>query len=112
MTDFADADPQSWLDDSRVLVVRVKARNKTARMRGVASEARQLLSSMLLGVSVIALGSFTVSSSGHIVRSNQVANTRSDDGVSNRYWSGLARALDQAPEVQDHEESVEVAPLL
>lgn len=111
MNDFADSDPQFWLDDSRVLVVR-SLKAQTPRARGMVAQARNILSAALFGLSVIGLTSLSVSSSDHIVHSSQVANERADNGLSRRYWAGLARALEQAPAVAAYDDSDEPAPLL
>jgi len=112
MNEFADANPQSWLDESHVLLVRPTPAMNVGRVRGLASEVRSLLSTALFGLSVAGLMSFSASMSNQTVRSAQVMNEHADNGLTRRYWAGLASALDQAPEMAIYEESDEVAPLL
>jgi hypothetical protein len=111
VNEFADSNPSAWLDETQVLVVRARAR-ATAKVRGLTTEARGMLSSALFGLAVAGLTALSVSSSDHIVRAYEVTNSTSANGLSRRHWEGLAHALARAPDVAEHEEPDEVAPLL
>lgn len=112
MTDFIDVEPRLWLDESHVLVMRAP-RERKARSRGRASDARNLISSMLFGLAVHAIVSpWTAAYSDPIVRSDRVTNERAENGLSRKYWEGLAHVLSRAPSVAEYDDAGETAPLL
>jgi hypothetical protein len=112
VTDFADAEPRLWLDETKVLLVRAP-RERAKPGHSLASDARNCLSSVLVGLAAHAIVfPWATAYSDPIVHSVGVINEASRNGLSRRYWEGLAHALNCAPSVLEHDDGDETAPLL